>query len=148
MSLDLVTRNSPFGRPPKYANAEQLWNEFIAYAKHLQDNPLIEVDFRGKDAVEVALPKMRAMTKSGFAVFAGFCEWREVDNQRQRSDEFSRIVTRIESCIFTQKLEGAAAGFFNSSIIARELGLSDKSESTIKSDEPLVIIRTEPRSGE
>jgi hypothetical protein len=123
MSLDLVTRKSPFGRPPKYENAEQLWSEFVAYAEHLEANPLIEVDYRGKDATEVNLKRMRPMTKGGFALFCGFSRWEDVDNQRKRGTEFSEIVTRVEHSIYNQKLEGAAAGFFNSSIIARDLGL-------------------------
>ena len=123
MSLDLVTRKSPFGRPPKYNDPNDLWDEFVAYAQHLEQNPLIEVDFRGKDATQVELPKRRPMTKGGFALFCGFSAWKELENQKVRDDDFSKIVTRIEESIYNQKLEGAAAGFFNSSIIARDLGL-------------------------
>ena len=143
MIYDLVTRKSPFGRPPKYSDPNDLWTEFLAYAKHIQDNPLIMVDFRGKDATEVKLPKMRPMTKGGFALFCGFSGWREVDNQRERDEHFSQIVTRIEDCIYNQKLEGAASGFFNPSIIARDLGLAEKQESNVTSNTPLVIVRTE-----
>jgi hypothetical protein len=39
--------------------------------------------------------------------------------------------------IDNQQFEGAASGFLNPNIIARKLGLSDKQDHTIKSEQPL-----------
>ena len=44
------------------------------------------------------------------------------------SKDYSLIITRIREIIYRQKFEGAAAGFLNSSIIARDLGLQDKQQ--------------------
>jgi len=42
--------------------------------------------------------------------------------------DFLDIITHIETIIYTQKFEGAAAGHYNANIIARDLGLADKKE--------------------
>ena len=48
--------------------------------------------------------------------------------------EFSSVITRIRETIYQQKFEGAAVGAFNANIIARDLGLADKTinDTTIK----------------
>ena len=42
--------------------------------------------------------------------------------------DFSQVITRIGKIIYDQKFSGAASGFFNANIIARDLGLADKKE--------------------
>jgi len=44
------------------------------------------------------------------------------------SKDFSRVLTRIREIIYTQKFEGATVGAFNASIIAKDLGLRDKTD--------------------
>jgi hypothetical protein len=39
------------------------------------------------------------------------------------------VITRIDKYIYNQKFEGAAAGFLNPNIIARDLGLADKTDN-------------------
>jgi hypothetical protein len=41
---------------------------------------------------------------------------------------FSQVITKIEKVIYNQKFTGAAAGFLNPNIIARDLGLAEKKE--------------------
>lgn len=101
--------------------------EYIAYCI---TNPLESVDFRGKDITEVIIPKMRAMTISGCCLFVGISEttwgvWR-------KDKKYSAVITQVETCIRTQKFEGAAAGLLNPNIIARDLGLVDKQEVETK----------------
>lgn len=45
------------------------------------------------------------------------------------SQDFSRIITHVRQIIYRQKFEGAAAGFLNPNIIARDLGLSESSKT-------------------
>ena len=45
-------------------------------------------------------------------------------------EEFKETISIIEDFIYNQKLEGALVGIFNSQIIARHLGLVDKSDQT------------------
>lgn len=124
------------GRNHAIETPEELWENFEEYAQWLSDNPLIEVDFKGKDATEVKIPKMRPFTKDGFALACGLSEWRVISEWKERKG-FSQVITRIESQIYNQKFEGASVGMFNSSIIARDLGLKDNSEITISKPAPI-----------
>ncbi len=51
------------------------------------------------------------------------------DNKDGRYKDFIDITTRIKEILRTQKFEGAAAGFLNPNIIARDLGLKEKTEN-------------------
>jgi hypothetical protein len=51
---------------------------------------------------------------------------RNFEQNNKDSKDFMPIITRIKEIIYNQKFSGAAAGFFNANIIARDLGLSDK----------------------
>ncbi len=81
--------------------------------------------YQGK-VIHDSVEKMRAMT------FGGLCIFLDIDddtwtNYKKRKDFFG-VVTRVERIIRTQKFEGAAAELLNANIIARDLGLADKSE--------------------
>lgn len=116
------------GRKHAIATPDELWSNFIEYAKWIEENPLLEIDFRGKDAYEVQIPKMRPFTKEGFALACGLSGWEVIEEWKKR-EGFLEIITRIEKYIYTQKFEGAAAGLLNHNIIARDLGLADKTEN-------------------
>jgi hypothetical protein len=122
------------GRSHKIKTPLELWENFIEYAEFLENNPLIEIDFRGKDAKKVELPKMRPFTKQGFSIACGYSSWEHIENMKGRSKGFQEIVTRIESIIYAQKFEGAAAGFLNPNIIARDLGLMEKLDANLKNN--------------
>jgi hypothetical protein len=120
------------GRSHAISTAEQLWQNFIEYCKWIEENPLIEVDYKGKDADRVLLPKMRAMTKQGFALACGLSAWEIISEYKTRSKDFSEIVSRIEGYIYEQKFTGAAAGLLNPNIIARDLGLTENKNIEVK----------------
>lgn len=117
------------GRNYKY-EPEKLWQEFVNYCKWIENNPLKEskaFPYKGKITIK-DIPKMRAMTITGFCIFADidmktFYKYKE-------NKGFVHIITRIENVIRTQKMEGAAAELLNPNIIARDLGLKDKQEHT------------------
>lgn len=115
---------SKHGRDKIFTKPEYLWEAACEYFKWCEDAPLMEVDFRGKDALQVELPKMRAFTWSGLELFLDIDSLREYKTNPTYSD-FSQVITRIEKIIYTQKFTGAAAGFLNPNIIARDLGLKD-----------------------
>ena len=119
---------SSHGPKPKFADGDALWAACVEYFEWVEANPLKQselVKFQGEAKV-AELPKMRAMTLKGLCRFldVGFDTWVK---WRERVD-LSHIVTRVEEIIYEQKLTGAAADLLNPSIIARELGLADKSE--------------------
>ena len=134
---------SKHGRDTLFKSATLLWDEACKYFEWCDNNPLIEVDFRGKEIKEVALPKMRAYTMEGLCLYLGvnrtyFNDFRSKLKNEKHADnqDFSDIITRICDVIYTQKFTGAAAGFLNANIIARDLGLKDRSDMTTD-DEPI-----------
>lgn len=119
---------SKHGRDKIFETPDILWEAACEYFAWCEDNPLIEIDYKGKDADRVELYKMRAFTVHGLCIFLGcnskyFNDFKEANHQG-----FSEVLTRIMDIIYNQKFTGAAAGFLNPNIIARDLGLSDKKE--------------------
>lgn len=127
---------SKHGCDKLFASPELLWEAACEYFQWCIDNPLIEVDYKGKDAKKVRVPKMRPFTLGGLALYCHahtlyFTQFK--DDLKKKDDKTSRafyeVVTRIYDTIYQQKFEGAAAGFLNPNIIARDLGLVEKTES-------------------
>lgn len=138
---------SKHGRDKLFESPELLWEAACEYFQWCEDNPLKELDFRGKDATEVVLPKMRAFTMQGLCLFLDcntvyFNQFESALKEKNDdvSKDFSKVVTRIRETIYNQKFTGAAAGFLNANIIARDLGLSDKTDSNVKLTGSKVII--------
>jgi len=114
------------GRDRLFADHHALWDACCEYFQWVEDNPLWEsklFSYQG-GITEGTMPKMRAMTLSGLCLFLDinrgtWNEWRNVD-------DFSEVVSRAEEVIYSQKFSGAAADLLNANIIARDLGLTDK----------------------
>ena len=125
---------SKHGRDKLFATPELLWEAACEYFEWIDENPLIEIDYVGKDAEKVERPHTRPYTLEGLAMYldASTSFWREFRSNCSENNEkgFLSIITRIEEIIRRQKFEGAACGFYNANIIARDLGLSDKKDLT------------------
>ena len=122
---------SSHGAKPKFANGDDLWSACCEYFEWNASNPLYEAKafaFQGAVTVE-NLPKMRAMTIGALCLFLDITRTTWDEWKTSRSD-LSDIITRAEAIIFAQKFEGASADLLNANIIARELGLADKSDHT------------------
>lgn len=111
---------------------EALLEKALEYFTFCDENPLIDVDFVGKDATPVERKKMRAMTIQGFCGFAGISD--ETFANYSKEKRYFGIIAYIRRTIYTQKLEGAAAGLLNANIIARELGLKDNTDVTTQGE--------------
>jgi hypothetical protein len=120
------------GLDGKFKTPDEILENFEQYVQWAEETPLIEVDFRGKDATEVNLPKKRLLTKEGFALACGFSSWGNLSLYKNKSEGFSKVFTRIEQAIYTSKLEGAASGLFNHNIIARDLGLMNQEQVNLQ----------------
>ena len=128
---------SSHGRDPIFKTPEELWSAAVEYFDWVVANPLYAsetVKFQGK-ATLTEVPKMRAMTVAGLCLFLGISQqaWSEY---KQRKG-FGEVTSRIDDVIRTQKFAGAAADLLNANIIARDLGLADKSELTGKNGGPI-----------
>jgi hypothetical protein len=118
---------SKHGRDKIFESPDNLWESACEYFEWCESHPLMEVDFRGKDATQVSLPKMRAFTWEGLELFIDIESLRHYKTNESYKD-FFQVIARIERIIYNQKFTGAAAGFLNPNIIARDLGLADKKE--------------------
>ena len=119
---------STHGRKPIFESPEVLWDACSQYFQWVKDNPLHEAKafaYQGEVTI-VHMPKMRAMTLDGLCLFLDIGR-RSWDGYRNRQD-FVPVVLAVEKIIRQQKFEGAAAELLNANIIARDLGLSDKTE--------------------
>jgi hypothetical protein len=130
---------SSHGRAPIFASPDDLWSACCEYFEWVESNPLWEdklVTFQGA-ATHEPVAKMRAMTLEGLYIFLDIdrTTW---DLYRSRQD-FIPVASRVDQIIRTQKFQGAAADLLNPNIIARDLGLAEKSELSGKDGAPIQI---------
>jgi hypothetical protein len=123
---------SSHGRKPIFATPEDLWSACVEYFAWVEDNPLWEdkiTSYQGENKHE-PVAKMRAMTLDGLTIFLdiGTQTWYDYAGR----EDFSEVTRAVDKEIRTQKFAGAAADLLNANIIARDLGLADKSELTGK----------------
>lgn len=131
---------SSHGRKPIFEDAEKLWEACCEYFEWVEANPLWEdklVTFQGA-ATHEPVAKMRAMTLDGLCIFLDInrTTW---DEYRKRED-FTPVSSRVDQIIRTQKFQGAAADLLNPNIIARDLGLAERSELTGKDGGPVEAV--------
>jgi len=122
------------GRKPAFSSPEQLWSECCGYFQWVEDNPLWEDRVAQYQGEPVSLPvcKMRAMTIDGLCVYLNITKetWRDYRSK----PVFSDVVSKVDDIIREQKLTGAAADLLNANIIARDLGLRDVKDVSVKRD--------------
>ncbi len=126
------------GRRPLFDNSDALWAACVEYFEWVDANPLYEdrlVTFKGCCWHE-PVAKMRAMTLSGLCFFLDI-DMSTWEDWRKRAD-LIEAVTRAEAVIYNQKFAGAAAELLSPTIIARDLGLADRSEVTGKGGKDLM----------
>lgn len=119
---------SKHGRDKIFSSSSILWEACVEYFEWVDANPLWETksyQFQGVP-VQDQLPKMRAMTIGGLCIFLDIDHdtWKEY----LKHPDFSAICSKVERIIRDQKFTGAAADMLNPSIIARDLGLADKTD--------------------
>ncbi len=117
---------SSHGRKPIFAHPAELEDACSQYFQWVHDNPLWETkvfSYQG-EITKTEVPKMRAMTIIGLCRFIGIR--RSTWDEYRVKKGFSDIVAETEEQIRQQKFEGAAADLLNSNIIARDLGLVDR----------------------
>lgn len=130
---------SSHGRNPKFKDPKVLWEACLEYFEWVEENPLQEekaTQFQGK-FIKDTVNKMRAMTIGGLCIFLDIARttW---DNYREDKDLMG-ITMRVDEIIRDQKFSGAAADLLNPNIIARDLGLTDKTETKHKGEITMVL---------
>ena len=149
---------SKHGRDKIFKTPELMWEAACEYFEWVDTHPLekkeiksIEYGNASEDSNK-ATPKEvktsqldRPYTISGVSLyFESNSEYlnqfkKGLDVEKNELDkDFSRVIRKIEEIIYTQKFEGATVGKFNANIIARDLGLKDKSE-VATTEKPYVL---------
>lgn len=115
------------GAPQLYQSADLLQAAVFEYFEWIEQNPLTstKVGFSYGAAVTQEITHVRAMTKTGLAMFLGVTPQTLQDWKKARED-LKPVIEWAEGCIWNQKFEAAGAGLLNANIISRELGLADK----------------------
>lgn len=143
---DFWKRRAKHGRDSLFEKPEHLWEDACAYFEWCYKNPLLEHDLKvvgnggndGSSVQEVYIEHVKPFTWYGLCLFLGvtpswFNNFRKralagdiMNMSKELQDDFMLTIELIEKTIYSQKFEGAAAGFFNATIIARDLGLVDR----------------------
>ena len=126
------------GRPQTFTTPKEMFDRCNEYFQWVEENPFMEEKVAGTsygEVIKTAVPKMRAMTIRSMCAFMGVAQETWMDYRRNKPI-FSLVIKYAESMIYEQKFGGAAAGFLNQNIIARDLGLVDRQDVT-SGDKPI-----------
>lgn len=127
--------SSKHGRDKLFESPELLWEAACEYFKWCDENPLPEAKaFAFQGVITIAtLDKMRAYTLDGLCLYLDCSpNYFRQFKSAERIDKavFVTVIEKIERTIYNQKFVGAAAELLSSNIIARDLGLVDKTQVT------------------
>jgi hypothetical protein len=130
------------GKKKYIETPEKMWEYFETYKKWVKSNPIQVQDYVGKDAEMVYRTKERPLTIDGFECW---CYDNQIisdlsqyfANTEQRYTDYQTICSRIRKAVRTDQIEGGMAGIYNPSITQRLNNLTEKTENTIITEQPL-----------
>lgn len=128
------------GRDKLFGTPEILWEACAEYFEATDERKWIKKDWVGKDAHEVNRETETPYTIAGLCVYLDCGESFWGNFRRADHQDFGWVFARVEAIMRSQKMEGAMVGAFNANIVARELGLTDKSEL----DSRVITMNVEP----
>ncbi|MCK5609371.1 DNA-packaging protein [Candidatus Pacearchaeota archaeon] len=113
------------GRDKLFESKETYQAAIIEYFQWVTNNPLQEEIIQG--GLRFTIDKMRAMTINGLCLYLDI-DLQTFDNYSKKEGykDFFGVSTWAREVIYTQKFEGASAGFLNANLITRDLGLAEK----------------------
>lgn len=125
--------NGKLFRAKAFATPMDLWEAFSEYVQWAKNNPLFKHDVikSGEDAGKVInIPADRPFTVDDFCLYVGISD-RTFRNYGSGDSyiEYLPIYEQIQKTCRSQKFNGAAIGIYNANIIARDLGLVEKTET-------------------
>ena len=119
------------GRPPNFPTPKDLLEKAYEYFEWIDENPIVtkKITHTDKGTYVNSEDLQKPYTWTGLYVYLGVTDLKRYREKK----EFVQVLTHIDNVIKTQKFEGATSGVFNHNIIARDLGLKDKSETDVTS---------------
>lgn len=140
MGTEYIPLPRNVGRPRKIESPAKLWEYAQDYFEYSEANKwksgeLIKSgDLAG---TVVTVYKRVPFTWAGFVVYlirrnvcSDLDEYKS--NARGAYAEFSDVIKQINAVMYQNKFEGATVGDFNPNIIARDLGLAEKTVTEVK----------------
>lgn len=128
------------GRDFKY-DPESFWNEAVKYFEWMQKNT-----WKKKEAIKsgeragttMDVPIQTPMGIESFCLFADIDDNTFYRYEKEKGYEvFWDVTKRIRRIIESHQFEGATVGVYNPNIIARKLGLTEKTEQVVTVEQPL-----------
>lgn len=133
-------------KPPikeKYIETpDKLWLLFKEYVLFELNNPMYKVEYVGKDGRIERTPLETPITFEGFECYLADKDIINdlgdyASNKGGAYESYSTIITRITKNCFVHNFKGASVGLFNPNIIAKKLGLVEKTQTDLKIEQPL-----------
>ena len=125
---------------------ERLWELFTEYVAHEKNNPMYKTEYVGKEGEKVQTPLQVPITFEGFECWLADNDiitdlGHYAANTDNSYEPYRTIITRIRKNCFTQNFKGASVGLFNANIIAKKLGLVEKTENKteLRSEGDIII---------
>lgn len=122
---------------------EELWNKFIEYTEWVEKNPWYKNDFikSGENAGQV----VKLEIQRPYSI-EEFCNHAEISTQtffnyskRDGYETYFDICSRIKQIIDAQHFSGGMVNVFNSNIVTRKLGLTEKTEAKVEDKKQINI---------
>ena len=123
------------GAPKRYDTPVALFNDCLRYFLWLENNPYRKKryhTYKGEQRVYYEETPRAPL-------LCDLCNHLKIDQEtwrlwrKNRPDLFG-VITRVDSAIYAEKFQGAAAGILNPNIIAQELGLASKHEHNVSGE--------------
>jgi len=118
------------GHPRNIDSPEQLWNLFEAYKESIET---IQIEVPHVKLGTVKMNVKAPITMEGFKVFAFRevgCIQRYIDGSLEHDkNQYVEIITRIKNEIYSHNFNRAAVGVYKENLIARQLGMTEKTEN-------------------
>lgn len=131
-------RKDFFGRKKEYT-PEQWYDKIIEYCEWMQSRT-----WNKKEAIKsgdmagtlIDIPTSTPMSITGFCLFADV-EYNTFVNYESKEgyEDYFKITVWARQIIETNQFEGAVVGAYNPNIIARKLGLTDRTDITTNGNE-------------
>ena len=125
------------GKPKRYT-VDELWSVFIDYLEQRDKEFAMKPEMvKGGDMAGtiIDVPLKLPLSIESFCVFAEMARqtfYNYLDKNKKEYKDYLDTSLRIKTIIEQNQLDGASVGLYNAGIIGKRIGLTEKTESTIK----------------
>ena len=123
------------GKKKYIETPEKMWELFQAYKKHEKSNPVLKMEYRGKDAQQVYYELEPPLSMEGFECYVAdqpgmpFGIDQYFSNQDGLYSDYMGICSRIRREIRNDQIKGGMVGIYNTSITQRLNNLVERTEN-------------------